>query len=109
MPTRPSTWAGLHHRRGQGGDSDSGLDSFLVGWSTDTEVTGLDGVPAGERRPATPASLSFDAIVGIGTALSRSEPRRLGLVETPDIPRTPWFLRAVAVSGAGAVLALWCG
>ena len=26
-----------------------------------------------------------------------------------DIPRTPWFLRAVAISGAGAILALWAG
>ena len=26
-----------------------------------------------------------------------------------EIPKTPWFLRAVAISGAGAVLALWCG
>jgi cytochrome d ubiquinol oxidase subunit I len=25
------------------------------------------------------------------------------------LPSTVWFLRAVAVSGAGAVLALWCG
>ena len=34
-----------------------GLDSFLVGWSTDTEVIGLDSVPpgrapAGEHAPA---------------------------------------------------------
>ena len=26
-----------------------------------------------------------------------------------DIPQTPWFLRAVAVSGVGAIVALWCG
>jgi len=26
-----------------------------------------------------------------------------------DIPKTPWFLRAVAVSGAAAVIALECG
>jgi cytochrome d ubiquinol oxidase subunit I len=26
-----------------------------------------------------------------------------------DIPRTPWFLRAVAISGAGAIVAVWCG
>jgi len=26
-----------------------------------------------------------------------------------DIPRTPWFLRLVSISGAGAILALWCG
>jgi cytochrome d ubiquinol oxidase subunit I len=26
-----------------------------------------------------------------------------------DIPRTRWFLRAVAVSGGAAVVAVWCG
>ena len=35
----------LHRRRGQGGIGIPGLDSFLVGFSTDTEVTGLDTVP----------------------------------------------------------------
>jgi cytochrome bd ubiquinol oxidase subunit I len=88
-----------------------GLDSFLVGFSRDTVVTGLEDIPADERPPAnTLLHLSFDAMVGIGAAL-------LGLAvwlafvwwRRRDIPQTPWFLRAVAVSGAGAVLALWCG
>jgi cytochrome d ubiquinol oxidase subunit I len=88
-----------------------GLDSFLVGFSTDTKVTGLNDIPDNEEPPAnTFLHLSFDAMVGIGTAL-------LGLGawfgfvwwRQRDIPQTPWFLRAVAVSGAGAVLALWCG
>ncbi len=88
-----------------------GLDSFLVGWSTDTEVTGLNDIPDDEEPPAnTFLHLSFDAMVGIGTAL-------LGLGawfgfvwwRRRDIPQTPWFLRAVAVSGAGAIVALWCG
>ena len=47
-----------------------GLDSLLVGWSTDTEVIGLDSVPPEERPPAnTLLHLSFDAMVGIGTAM----------------------------------------
>jgi cytochrome d ubiquinol oxidase subunit I len=88
-----------------------GLDSFLVGFNTDTEVTGLEEIPPDERPPAnTLLHLSFDAMVGIGTAL-------LGLGvwlaivwwRRRDIPRTPWFLRVVAVSGAGAILALWFG
>jgi cytochrome d ubiquinol oxidase subunit I len=87
------------------------LDSFLVGWSAGTVVTGLDDIPVDERPPAnTLLHLAFDAMVGIGTAL-------LGLGawlafvwwKRRDIPRTPWFLRAVAVSGAASVLALWCG
>jgi cytochrome d ubiquinol oxidase subunit I len=87
------------------------LDSFLVGFSADTEVTGLNSIAADERPPAnTLLHLSFDAMVGIGTALLALG-AWLAFVwwKRRDIPRTPWFLRAVAVSGAGAILALWCG
>jgi cytochrome d ubiquinol oxidase subunit I len=87
------------------------LDSFLVGFSADTKVTGLNEIPVDERPPAnTLLHLAFDAMVGIGTALLL-----LGLWvayawwKKRDIPQTRWFLRAVSVSGAGAVLALWCG
>jgi cytochrome bd ubiquinol oxidase subunit I len=88
-----------------------GLDSFLVGWSTDTEVTGLNDIPADERPPAnTLLHLSFDAMVGIGTALLALG-IWLGFVwwRRRDIPQTPWFLRAVSISGAGAIVALWAG
>jgi cytochrome d ubiquinol oxidase subunit I len=87
------------------------LDSYLVGFSPNTVVTGIDSIPADERPPAnTMLHLAFDAMVGIGTAL-------LGLGawlafvwwRRRDIPQTPWFLRAVAVSGAAAVMALWSG
>jgi cytochrome bd ubiquinol oxidase subunit I len=88
-----------------------GLDSFLVGFSTHTKVTGLNSIPADERPPAnTFLHLSFDLMVGIGTGLLA-----LGAWfawawwRRRDIPNTPWFLRAVAVSGAASILALWCG
>jgi cytochrome d ubiquinol oxidase subunit I len=88
-----------------------GLDSFLVGFSTHTKVTGLDSIPADERPPAnTFLHLSFDLMVGIGSALLA-----LGAWfawvwwKRRDIPKTPWFLRAVAVSGGAAIVALWCG
>jgi cytochrome bd ubiquinol oxidase subunit I len=95
----------------KGGIGIPNLDSFLVGWSADTYVTGLNDIPADEHPPAkTLLHLSFDAMVGIGTAL-------MGLAlwfgwvwwKRRDIPRTPWFLRAVAVSGVGAIVAMWCG
>ena len=49
-------------------------------------------------------------MVGIGTALLALG-AWLAFVwwRRRDIPQTPWFLRAVAISGAGAILALWCG
>ncbi len=87
------------------------LDSFLVGWSADTKVIGLNDIPEDERPPAnTLLHLAFDTMVGIGSALLL-----LGVWlafawwKGREIPKTPWFLRAVAVSGAGAILALWCG
>jgi cytochrome bd ubiquinol oxidase subunit I len=88
-----------------------GLDSFLVGFSTDTVVTGLDQVPDDEEPPAkTLLHLSFDAMVGIGTAL-------MGLAlwlafllwRRRAIPEGTWFLRAVAISGGAAIVAMWCG
>ena len=87
------------------------LDSYLVGFSADTHVTGLEEFPEDERPNAlTLIHLSFDAMVGIGFAL-------LGLAgwfafvwwRRRDLPETPWFLRAASVAGVGAVIAMWCG
>jgi cytochrome d ubiquinol oxidase subunit I len=87
------------------------LDSFLVGFSPDTKVTGLKDIPVDERPPAnTLLHLAFDAMVGICTLMIA-----LGLWvlyvwwRRRELPGTAWFLRAVAISGAAAVLALWCG
>jgi cytochrome d ubiquinol oxidase subunit I len=87
------------------------LDSLLVGFSPDAKVTGLNDIPENERPPAnTLLHLAFDTMVGIGTALLA-----LGAWfawawwKRREIPRTPWFLRAVAISGAASILALWCG
>ncbi len=50
----------------KGGIGIPGLDSFLVGFSTNTKVTGLDTVPPSDRPPAnTMLHLAFDAMVGI--------------------------------------------
>jgi cytochrome d ubiquinol oxidase subunit I len=87
------------------------LDSILVGFSADTVVTGLDQIPDDEEPKAkTLLHLSFDAMVGIGTAL-------MGLAlwlgwllwRRREIPEGKWFLRAVSVSGGAAIVAMWCG
>jgi cytochrome bd ubiquinol oxidase subunit I len=95
----------------KGGIGIPGLDSWLVGFSTDTKVTGLDSVPSDERPPAnTMLHWAFDIMVGVGTALLG-----LGLwlgatwLFRRDMPKSPWFLRATAVSGLAAVIALECG
>ena len=54
----------------KGGIGIPGLDSFLVGWSTSTQVIGLDSVPPDDRPPAnTMLHWSFDTMVGICTVL----------------------------------------
>src|SRR3954467_3895424 len=95
----------------KGGIAIPGLDSILVGGSTSTQVTGLDTVPPDDRPPDnTMLHWAFDTMVGICSAMIA-----LGLWllivwwRRRDIPKTPWFLRAVAVSGEYAVVALECG
>ena len=54
----------------KGGIGIPGFDSFLVGWSTDTQVIGLDTVPPDDRPPAnTMLHWAFDTMVGICTML----------------------------------------
>jgi cytochrome d ubiquinol oxidase subunit I len=84
--------------------------SLLVHHDPNAEVIGLDSVAPEDRPPVNIVHLSYNAMVGIGTAL-------LGLAawlafawwRRRDIPKTPWFLRAVAVSGVAAAVALETG
>ncbi len=95
----------------EGGIGIPGLDSFLVGFSRSTTVTGLDSVPANDRPPDnTLLHWAFDAMVGICMALLALG-AWFGLVwwKKRDIPKTKWFLRAVAISGALTLVALECG
>jgi cytochrome bd ubiquinol oxidase subunit I len=87
------------------------LDSFLVGFSPDTKVTGLNDIPPQNRPPVnTLLHLAFDAMVGICTLMiALGAWVAFAWWRRRDLPQTRWFLRAVAVSGAAAVLALWCG
>ena len=95
----------------KGGIGIPGLDSFLVGFSTDTEVTGLDQIPDDEEPQAlTLLHTAFDVMVGIGTAL-------MLLVlwfawvwwRKRELPQSVWFLRASALAGLAAVVALEAG
>src|SRR5919108_2664912 len=95
----------------KGGIAIPGLDSWLVGFSTDTKVIGLDSVPPDERPPAnTLLHWCFDYMVGVGSALIL-----LGLWfgfvwwRRRDIPRTKWFLRIIAASGVATALAMEAG
>ena len=95
----------------KGGVGIPGFDSFLVGFSTDTKVIGLDTVPADDRPPAnTMLHWAFDTMVGICCALIALGAWLLfSWWRKRDIPQTRWFLRATAVSGLAAIVALECG
>ncbi len=87
-----------------------GLASFLAQNSFDAEIVGLDAVPEEDRPPVNIVRTSFGIMVMIGTAL-------VGLVawfgwswwRRRKRPESKWFLRAVALSGPAAVVALEAG
>jgi cytochrome d ubiquinol oxidase subunit I len=95
----------------KGGIEIPGLDSFLVGWSTSTQVIGLDSVAPDDRPPAnTMLHWAFDAMVGICTLLiGLGLWLAIGWWRKRDFPQSRWFLRATAVSGVASVVALECG
>ncbi|HET8975327.1 MAG TPA: cytochrome ubiquinol oxidase subunit I [Solirubrobacterales bacterium] len=87
------------------------LDSFLVGWSVDTVVTGLDDIPDDEKPPAlTLIHWAFDVMVGIGTALLLLA-AWFAIVwwRRRSLPESIWFLRAAAIAGAAAIVAMESG
>jgi cytochrome bd ubiquinol oxidase subunit I len=88
-----------------------GLDSLLVGFSTDSDVTGLNQIPANQQPPAlTMLHTAFDTMVGIGTLLLLLAVWfAVAWYRKRDLPATRWFLRAGAISGVAAVVALESG
>jgi len=95
----------------KGGIGIPGFDSFLVGWSTNTQVIGLDTVPPEDRPPFnTMLHWAFDTMVGICTILiGLGLWLGVGWWRKRDFPQSRWFLRAVAVSGVLSIVALECG
>ncbi|MFD9701155.1 cytochrome ubiquinol oxidase subunit I [Lentzea sp. NPDC059081] len=84
--------------------------SLLVHHDPHGVVPGLEEVPADERPPVNVVHLAYNAMVGIGSALLLLA-AWFGLVwwRRRRLPDGVWFLRAVAVSGAAAVVAMEAG
>jgi cytochrome d ubiquinol oxidase subunit I len=106
-------WVGGVYVNGHvyGGVRIPGLDSLLVGFSTQTKVTGWNTVPPAQRPPLPwLLHLSFDVMVGIGTLLLLAG---LWALYTwwrrRALPRARLFWVAGAVSGVAAVVAMECG
>ncbi|UBU18635.1 cytochrome ubiquinol oxidase subunit I [Nonomuraea gerenzanensis] len=84
--------------------------SLLIHHDPDGVVPGLEEVPADQRPPVNVVHLAYNTMVVIGTGL-------LGLAlwfglawwRRRRLPHTVWFLRAVAVSGVAAVVAMAAG
>jgi cytochrome d ubiquinol oxidase subunit I len=86
------------------------LASIIAGSSPDTVITGLDAFPVDQQPPATIVHLAWDAMVGTGTALVLLAAWGLILrLRRRDHARSRWFLRASALAGIGAILALEAG
>jgi cytochrome bd ubiquinol oxidase subunit I len=87
--------------------------SILSGYRPSTEISGLEDVPAEVRptdRAVTVVHLAFDTMVGIGLALlALSTWFGWSWWRRRDPPRSRWFLRATAVSGIAAIVALEAG
>jgi cytochrome d ubiquinol oxidase subunit I len=107
-PNQPVTLGGvLVGDEVVGGLAIPNLDSILAGFSPDTVITGFDAIPIDQRPPATIVHLAWDAMVGIGTALVVLGLWGLALrLRRRDHAEDRWFLRAAAIAGIGAIIAL---
>ena len=86
------------------------LASFLTGFHADTRIVGLDTVAPGDRPPATIIHWAFDVMVGAASALALlSAWFILTWFWRRDLPRSPWFLRASALTGLLGFAALEAG
>jgi cytochrome bd ubiquinol oxidase subunit I len=87
--------------------------SLLSGFRPDTEVKGLNEIPAPVRPPDRLVSivhLSFDVMVGTGFALlALALWYALVWWRRRDLPRSRWFWRASAVAGLVAIVSLETG
>jgi cytochrome d ubiquinol oxidase subunit I len=110
----PETLGGvlLNGERRYGLEIPSGA-SLLAGFSPSTRIAGLDTIPAAVRPAADLVSmvhLAFDVMVGIGFALlALSVWFAVVWWRRRTVPEGTWLLRAVAISGAAALVALECG
>jgi cytochrome d ubiquinol oxidase subunit I len=84
--------------------------SLLIHHDPDGVVVGLEEFPEEDRPPVNVVHLAYNAMVGIGTALLLLA-AWMGWTwwRRRRLPQTPWFLRAVAVSGVAAIVAMECG
>lgn len=86
------------------------LTSLILEFDPDATITGLDSVPPADRPPENVTHLSFQLMVGIGTALiALSAWTGLHWWRRRELPSSKWWLGAVVLAGPASVLALEAG
>ncbi|MFG3436557.1 cytochrome ubiquinol oxidase subunit I [Nonomuraea sp. NPDC047897] len=84
--------------------------SLLAQWDPDGLVRGLNEVPPGDWPPVNVVHWAFQVMVGVGFALlALSAWLAVTWWRRREPPGSVWFLRAAALSGVAAVLALEAG
>jgi cytochrome d ubiquinol oxidase subunit I len=84
--------------------------SLLAFHNPNAVVRGLDSVPPDRRPPVNVVRVSFQLMVGIGTALALLGALFLWIrVRRRELPRSRWFYLAVALAGPASVVALIAG
>ncbi|MFC5745920.1 cytochrome ubiquinol oxidase subunit I [Actinomadura rugatobispora] len=97
--------------------------SLMLKFDAGATLRGLDSFPADLRPPAEVVKISFEIMIAIGTALlalaawwalawflrRRAAGRDGALAPRRDLPWHPWFLRAAALAGVAAAIAMEAG
>jgi cytochrome bd ubiquinol oxidase subunit I len=84
--------------------------SLLLRLNPSGRVTGLNSVRPADRPPVEIVHFGFDAMVGIGFGLlALGAWLAWSWWRRRDMPRSRWFLRAVALSGVATVVAMEAG
>lgn len=90
--------------------------SLMLKYDAHATLRGMDSVPVGERPPAEVVRIAFELMIVLGMLLLALA-AWWGLVcylrrrsaERAGLPWHPWFLRAAALSGVAAVIAMEAG
>jgi cytochrome d ubiquinol oxidase subunit I len=86
------------------------LLSLLADHSWNATIRGLDTVPPRDRPPVNVERFSFQTMVAIGTALALlAVVYLLVRLRRRQLPRSPWFYRAVIAAGPLALVAAVAG
>jgi cytochrome d ubiquinol oxidase subunit I len=116
QPVKLAAFEGLEETtEGAGFDLGVGIEipkllSLLAFHDPDAVVEGLDSVPEEDQPPVGIVKLSFRLMVGIGTGLAVLGAWFLwSWWRRSELPRSPWFHRALVAAGPLSVVALIAG